>query len=194
MTDVEKTIGFTLRFPSIEVTRLGRLPGESKRAAEQRCVAQMLRSRFGEDTQLEYHPSGAPFLPTQPKVCLSISHSDCYVAIAYASKPIGIDIEDLGDQVDRVEARFVHPRELDRLEVFASRRLALHLLWSAKEAAYKLVNPSSKSLKEFTLALLDSYSLEGHTAVIVLRTSSDVEVEVDLVWADDYVMAMANYA
>lgn len=179
--------------PLLCVGRLSRKPGENRRVCEKRRVAEMLAQHYGQEVRLEYQPSGAPFLPEYPDDFISISHSDCFVLIAIAAHPIGVDIEDIGSQVERVEKKFVHPRELDRLDEVGSRSLALHLLWAAKEAAYKLVNPPSASLREFRLSLLDSYNPTHRLAFFLLRTSSDDEVNVLLTWTEEYVMAMANY-
>lgn len=179
--------------PRISLGRMSRRPGESRRAREQRCIASLLADRYGYEVRLEHHASGAPYLPDHPKDHISISHSDCFAMIVISSDPIGADIEDIGDQVERVEEKFVNPYELDRLEGFCSKKLALHLLWTAKEAAYKLTNPPSGSLKEFTLRMLESFNPIHQIARCILRTSEGIEIEALLTWADDYVSATATY-
>lgn len=179
--------------PQLYLGRLDRRPGERKRETEKRCVAEILADFHGREMRLEHSCSGAPYLPDYPGEFVSISHSDSFVLVAVAREPIGVDIEDIGGQVERVEQKFVNFGEIDRLENMSSKRLALHLLWSAKEAAYKLKNPSSASLKEFTLTVLEDYDPYHNVASFALCTSMREVLKVSLGWTVEYVMAIARY-
>ena len=87
---------------------------------------------------------------------MSLSHSASAVALLLVPQEcplhIGIDIEEERAELERVLPRFVHEPELAQLEAKGlPRATALGLLWTAKEAAYKAVNPPSGSLLSFVL-------------------------------------------
>lgn len=131
-----------------------------RRALEQEATRQALCYALGKASPLAHHPHGAPYLPEEPDWMLSLSHSASAVALLLVpqSSPlyIGIDIEEERAELERVLPRFVREGELVRLEALGlPRATALRLLWTAKEAAYKAVNPPSGSLLSFVLERCD---------------------------------------
>lgn len=173
------------------------------RAAVCRLLACMLDV---EQISYAYSPSGMPYLPGEGMPHLSISHTEGYVAVALSEhQPIGIDIERIGHQVERVAPRFLSQRELSTLpRELTAQRIAVHLLWSAKEAAYKLINPPSKSLRSFELIDGCYIHPEGEQGSFVL-VYNDVDegapsqspttpqlIAIDCSVQDDYVVALAT--
>lgn len=179
--------------PRLYLRRLARKPQEKRRDCEVRLLDELLAEHYGRSVSLRHYPTGQPYVEEQPNDFISISHSDSWALLAISVAPIGVDIEDIASQVERVESKFAHPRELDKLQAIGHRTLALHLLWSAKEAAYKLVNPPSASLKEFTLSQLDYINSQQRIAFCAIRNTSDLEIELLLSWTETYVMAVATY-
>jgi len=80
---------------------------------------------------------GKPHL-TPATADISISHSGQLAAV-YVSEagPCGVDLEMVGDKVLRIERKFCSEAESDSLDRVLHRE-ALHLIWGAKEALYKL--------------------------------------------------------
>lgn len=184
-------------------------PIHSKRQmAARTAVCRLLACMLSVEGEVSYAhtPSGAPYLLGEHMPYLSISHTEGYVAVALSEhQPIGIDIERIGHQVARVVYRFLTPRELRLLpDNPKDWLLAVHLLWSAKEAAYKLTNPPSQSLSSFELVdALDTIA-EGRQGTFVL-SYKDTEAEdlqqcsisprlitIDYTTHDDYVVALAT--
>lgn len=114
--------------------------------------------------ELAHHPSGAPFLPQHPEISISISHAVGVVAVLLASNiyRLGVDVEQRRPQLLRVQAKYLHGDELPMLlPCIPDELTALTLLWSAKEALFKLLQPPSQSLLDFRLrdfSLLSSAS------------------------------------
>ena len=104
--------------------------------------------------ELAHHPSGAPFLPQHPEISISISHAVGVVAVLLASNiyRLGVDVEQRRPQLLRVQAKYLHGDELPMLlPCIPDELTALTLLWSAKEALFKLLQPPSQSLLDFHL-------------------------------------------
>lgn len=131
-----------------------------RRALEQEATRQALHYALGKASLLAHHPHGAPYLPEEPSWAVSLSHSASAVALLLVPKSsplhIGIDIEEERAELERVPPRFVREGELAQLEALGlPRATALRLLWTAKEAAYKAVNPPNGSLLSFVLKRCD---------------------------------------
>lgn len=131
-----------------------------RRALEQEATQAALHYALGKASPLAHHPHGAPYLPEEPDWAMSLSHSASAIALLLAPQEsplhIGIDIEEERAELERVLPRFVHEPELVQLEAKGlPRATALGLLWTAKEAVYKAVNPPSGSLLSFVLERCD---------------------------------------
>jgi len=110
---------------------------------------------------LEHRPNGAPYLPAYPDLSISVSHTRGLVSILLAPSPwaVGVDVERLRPQLFRVQGKYLHEGECALLSTYVSKELtALTLLWSAKEALFKMLQPPSQSLLDFQLV---GVQLEG---------------------------------
>lgn len=89
---------------------------------------------------IAYLPSGRPYLAEDNRH-LSISHTRGYVAVAlHDTRPVGLDIEQRGVKVCRVQEKFLSREEKLFLPSEKKNVEALHLIWSAKEAMFKLID------------------------------------------------------
>ena len=94
----------------------------------------MLRTDEYIDCKVDIH--GKPYLVNLP-YHISLSHSFDYAAVMMSkTAPVGIDIEQIKERVERIAEKFMQPEELafvgykDRIE-------QLYVCWCAKEAVYK---------------------------------------------------------
>ena len=84
-----------------------------------------------------YKDSGKPFLIDLP-YNISVSHTENYSAAIISDEiAVGIDIEPIKDKILRVEKKFLSDFEIFLLPE-QNRNKALHIIWGAKEAVYKL--------------------------------------------------------
>lgn len=163
---------------------------------ERHAVRQLLGQLLGSSTPADYArlDTGAPYLPEYPSLHLSISHTRGYAVVGVSeAHPIGIDIERLGDKVERVVSKFLTDEELALAYGLDNARLALHLLWSAKEAAYKLINPPSQSLCSFvctSLALADQS--HGSFTLSYLDVPDHDPITIDYAHTAGYVLCVAS--
>lgn len=99
-----------------------------------------LLHEVGVTSPIGYHPSGRPYL-TDDARHLSISHTRGYAAVAlHSAMPVGLDIERRTGKVCRVQHKFLSHEEKTFLPSGKNNVEALLILWTAKEAMFKLVD------------------------------------------------------
>lgn len=147
--ETEAQLEASLSHPERYADKVKNLRPGSRRRLEVLAVRRALKELMnGEEPQVCYTSNGAPFLDGGP--CLSISHTDGYVAVITADRPVGIDIERRGDRVERVVSHFLQPAEVAMAALMPDKTLALHLCWSAKEVAFKLLGSAYFDLQHLT--------------------------------------------
>ena len=103
--------------------------------------------RFGflAGATLGHHANGAPFLNTDRKINISISHcrSGACIALSDVSQNFGIDIEDSSDKLARVKSKFISECE----EKIIDSDMLLWA-WTIKEAVYKAAGTPGLSLRD----------------------------------------------
>lgn len=99
-------------------------------------AARCLIREFGHIGLVLYHPTRRPFL-AHSRSHLSISHSYPYVAVIISHNfYVGIDIESFERSFIQVADKYLSSNEKKWLDQSNNKKLAL--IWSAKEALYKL--------------------------------------------------------
>lgn len=99
-----------------------------------------LMHQLGIASPIAYLPSGKPYLKDD-KRHITISHTRGYAAVAISeTNPIGLDIEQRTDKVCRVQHKFLSPEEKSLLPSEKKNIEALLIIWTAKEAMFKLVD------------------------------------------------------
>ncbi len=90
---------------------------------------------------LTYNEHGKPSLSNGLKI--SISHSSNYVGIGLSeSNEIGIDIQYFKQSIEKIQSKFIHPREAQIIQSSTEIEPSdlLHYYWTAKEAIYKKIS------------------------------------------------------
>ena len=164
---------------------LSMLPdGESVRAeAESRFRSQsrliewvavrvLLYNMLNRQVAIEYLESGAPLLPDDEALSISISHTHGYVAILLSEDAkAGIDVEvverkDNGalSRIEKVRQRFMREDE------YADSIVGMLLHWSAKETAYKYMQrPDVDFLRDLRVEPFDEMEMEGNLTLTDLH-------------------------
>ena len=112
--------------------------------------------------------SGKPYLDGNMQI--SLSHTKGYCAVIVSdSRAVGIDIEYMSDRVDKIARKFIRNDEP------MATTIQKLLLWSAKEAVYKLF--SSYRLDYFEMRVFPfEVSWQGIMRIENLRNHSIVDV------------------
>lgn len=118
--------------------------GINKRVIEKGGVQSLLQELGYGDEEIAYKESGQPYFKDKEELFLSISHAKGWFAISVGSEPVGIDIQTYSSRLIQGQDYFRNEGEL----AFAEDETALHLIWGAKEAFYKLKEGQIPDLKE----------------------------------------------
>ena len=157
------------------------LPQSDKRRCEQLAEYLLLSHYFmGIHVKLGHDEHGAPRILGFDDIYLSISHTRGMVMIALSEhEPMGIDVECISERVVKVRHKFVNDTE--NADISSVNATDLTLVWTAKEAMYKLAGVAGASLRDdFTIrstvftGASNEHSLRAHTTAA--GTQQDIEL------------------
>lgn len=128
----EKYLLDVLQLDADDLSRLEKI-SSPKRRSEWLTSRYLLTQIFEEPTKVYYEESGRPYIN---KGRLSISHSGEYVAILFSEdRKVGLDLEKATERVGRLASRFISD---DESYFLTADLFSKTLVWSAKEALYKI--------------------------------------------------------
>jgi phosphopantetheinyl transferase len=88
-----------------------------------------------ELSQFKKDAYGKPYLESKDKF-ISISHSHDFAAIIVSDKVVGIDIQKLHQNIERIAHKFISDKEMLYTQN-EDKILHMHINWGAKESMYK---------------------------------------------------------
>lgn len=88
-------------------------------------------------SDVSYDENGKPHLCDDKYI--SMTHSHHYAAIVISTRPVGIDVEKQRDKVLRIARKFTPLKEYKTVANDAALVRKLTIVWSAKEAVYKMM-------------------------------------------------------
>ncbi len=107
-----------------------------KRKTEFLATRLLLNRELGARASIQYNAKGKPLLQDD-KRHISISHSANFACIFIAEKKIGIDIEVVNRDINRITKRYLHRDEIKDITALSDPQLGKIAYWSAKEAVFK---------------------------------------------------------
>lgn len=107
-----------------------------RRKKEFLIVRLLLNKLLKFNPGISYEKSGRPIL-NHPDLQIGISHSSELVVVFVSKKRIGIDVENIGRNVEKIAPRFLHVSEIEFLEKMPASNVLKLMIWSAKEAIFK---------------------------------------------------------
>lgn len=150
INETEEELRASLSHPEYFAEKIANLKPGSRRLLEVLAVRRALKELFyGEEQEVVYDEHGKPSLKAG-KPYISISHTHGYAAVISSDVPVGIDIERIGNRVEKVISHFLKQEELVTLALYSDAVPALHLAWSAKEAAFKILGQEYYDLQHLT--------------------------------------------
>lgn len=148
-------------------------------------LRKMLRTEEYIDCKVDSH--GKPYLVSLP-YHISLSHSFDYAAVMISkTSPVGIDLEQVKQKVERIAHKFMSERELAFIE---DRRKVdqLYVCWCAKEAVYKCYG--QKEISFLDNISLQPFAFEGHGVLEAKLKKGDINknYEVNYLQYEDYMI------
>ncbi|MBM3165713.1 MAG: 4'-phosphopantetheinyl transferase superfamily protein [Bacteroidetes bacterium] len=130
-----------------------------------------IKNHYFPQQRILYLPNGKPILEGS-SLTLGISHSQNHALFAYSEVLFGCDIEEKNERLFTIKDRFVHPFELSNFSLFSNLD-QLCILWSCKEAIYKLIGMRGINWKEQCILFKEAFPqltfrllLENHETLI----------------------------
>lgn len=114
-----------------------------------------------EQVFLETGENGKPYLRGREEVCFNLSHSGDYAAAVFASSAVGIDIEEIRQDGEKIVKRFFREEEqryLTEARWENCRKKKFTELWTRKESYMKAVGGGMK-------IPMDSFSVLGDRVI-----------------------------
>ncbi len=135
-----------------------------------RCLTAeaLLRHALGtKQYTVETEPGGKPRIATRPDFHFNLSHSGNWVVLAWGDTPVGVDVEQIREDMDfhAVARRFFSPEEQRAVEEAECPVRRFHEIWTGKESWLKYTGTGLKyDLRAFSALSpgdnLRLYSLE----------------------------------
>ena len=167
-----------------DVASASRFQNEARRV-EHLAWRRVVRRELGRGVQIEYNEVGAPIVDTA-NTYISVAHTTGAVAVVIADTPVGVDIELLHRGFDRVASRYLSAEEL----ALSSDDRWLAMVWSAKEAMYKLYGRKGVDLVEELR--VTAYDAAEGCIYGAMRGERSAKITVSL-YDEDKIVAVATY-
>jgi 4'-phosphopantetheinyl transferase len=137
------------------------------------------------DCKIDSH--GKPYLVNLP-YHISLSHSFDYAAVMISkSRPVGIDIEQIKQKVERIAPKFLTPAE--RATISIDNKIEhLYVCWCAKEAVYKCYGQKEVSFLDNLALLPFNFATEGSLDVNLHKGEVNLDYKVEYLQYEDYML------
>lgn len=146
----------------------------------------LLFEMFGKCSEILYNETGKPSLKDIDSH-ISISHSKNKIAIVSDKHPTGVDIQQINKKLHNIQQKFLHPKEIEYKKIYTTEELSV--IWSAKEAIYKVHGHPEIFLRDI---LLEEFEFRKNGACVVgmLKINgSDKRFVVRYELVEDYLLA-----
>ncbi|KAA6434160.1 4'-phosphopantetheinyl transferase superfamily protein [Dyadobacter flavalbus] len=146
----------------------------------------LIKNITSVDPEITYDHNRKPHMAGS-KQHISMSHSGEYACVYLSeTKETGIDIQKLKPSISKGADYFLNEAEMDWVDV--ENNLLLHIIWSAKESAFKFAGDPDLDLKKHIITNRFDGNQKGKIEVSVLKPElNTVHIAYDTF--DDYVLS-----
>ncbi|MDB5023188.1 MAG: 4-phosphopantetheinyl transferase superfamily protein [Mucilaginibacter sp.] len=148
-------------------------------------LRKMLNTDEYIDCQVDEH--GKPYLVDLP-YHISLSHSFDYAAVMISKKrPVGIDIEQIKEKVERIAHKFMRPAEMAFIND-QHKIQQLYVCWCAKEAVYKCYGQKEVSFADNISLKPFNFDKQGNVSATLNKGAVSLDYRVDYLQYEDYMI------
>lgn len=146
----------------------------------------LVRSMTSDVVAIDYDLNGRPFDMTG-KYHVSMSHSGHY-ASAYLSEsgPVGTDVQRLKPTISAGADFFLNKDELKWVDIEDNR--LMHLVWSAKESAFKFAAQNDLNFKKDIVLNCFNSNQNEHIEVTIFRHQATEKIRTAYSFFEEYVL------
>lgn len=164
-----------------------KLPRNPARRKERLAVVAILQS-LNLPANYCYDQWGRPYIAGN-EFFISITHTEGLAAIALSKiQPVGIDVEHLGRDFQRVSGKYLTEREASHASRYSHEHFAL--TWCAKESIYKLPWPKSMVFNRDIEIIFESDTFKrGWLIAKVQNTGEQITLKVFFTFMNRYCLA-----
>jgi len=145
----------------------------------------MLNTSEYIDCKIDGH--GKPYLVSIP-YHISLSHSFDYAAVMISkTRPVGIDIEQIKEKVERIADKFMKPEEMAFIGD-QNRIDQLYVCWCAKEAVYKCYGQKEVSFADNISLEPFNFAGEGNVRAHLNKDAVNKDYRVNYLQYEDYMI------
>ena len=145
--------------------------------------------KTGKDITCDFGRNGKPFFVNYPHIQFNLSHSGDYVAGAFDSRPVGVDIQVHRKIKDNMARHFLHDKELGAValqENETEKEKLLCRLWAIKESYVKLTGEGMKRSMKEILADRESGKIENEKGEVVAGFR-------EMIWREKYYISVCGF-
>lgn len=154
-------------------------------------VRVLLKMLSGTYRTILYDANGKPSLDNGHFI--SISHSKSHVAIIISStRQVGIDLEAARQNIGAIAPKFVSEEEKKSFGTWLSDE-ALHVIWGAKEVAYKLYGKGSVDFKKDLFVEGAKIISDGRIYVTIQKTDLKARISAMYRQLNGYMLVWAEW-
>lgn len=149
----------------------------------------LLRKMLNTDEYIDclVDTHGKPYLVDLP-YHISLSHSFDYAAVMLSkTRPVGIDIEQIKEKVERIAHKFMRPEEMNFINE-KDKIAQLYVCWCAKEAVYKCYGQKEVSFADNILLEPFNFAEEGKVSGHLIKDAVSLDYQVDYLQYEDYMI------
>ncbi|MFD0750501.1 4'-phosphopantetheinyl transferase family protein [Mucilaginibacter calamicampi] len=148
-------------------------------------LRKMLNTEEYIDCRIDEH--GKPYLYTLP-YHISLSHSFDYAAVMISRKsPVGIDVEQIKQKVERIAHKFMRPAELGFIDD-KHKIEQLYVCWCAKEAVYKCYGQKEVSFADDISLQPFKLADKGLVEALLQKGNVNINYTVGYLQYEDYMI------
>lgn len=148
-------------------------------------LRKMLKTDEYIDCKVDEH--GKPYLVELP-YHISLSHSFNYAAVMISkTRPVGIDIEQIKEKVERIAHKFMRPEEMAFIG-HQHKIEQLYVCWCAKEAIYKCYGQKEVSFADNILLKPFNFDVAGKVTAHLTKDTARLDYKVDYLQYEDYMI------
>ena len=148
-------------------------------------LRKMLNTDEYIDCRVDAH--GKPYLVNLP-YHISLSHSFDYAAVMISKKrPVGIDIEQIKEKVERIAHKFMRPEEMAFIND-KNKIQQLYVCWCAKESVYKCFGQKEVSFADNISLEPFNFDKEGKVTAHLVKGIISLDYRVDYLQYEDYMI------